>query len=301
MKICVSNFNSVMKDVAEELVNRGHEIVRSVIHSDCVIIWNDVLYDMISHVKLAHRFKKPVILIQHGRRGTSRYYPPFECEPISDKYCVWGERDKKAMMEIGLDEKKIEITGSAVFDYLKPRVPHKGINIVFSPEHWDHDVEENTLVAKALRKIKGVNIITKIIGGHDEKKYDNPVFSDRSKGKEHLDIVADVLSKADIVVGISESTFELMAESLDIPVVIAKIWKFKPCAGDNRYLTYKREYSDACKKVEDLKDLEKVIRQQLANPDELKAERKRVALEDGGIGLPGNALDKIIKVIETTK
>jgi len=131
----------------------------------------------------------------------------------------------------GFPKERIVVTGTPIFKKLH-KDKHVGLNIIFSPEHWDHDVFENTLVAGQLKRLKNVHVITKILGGeHDPSFYQNPVSSKRND-PEHLKIVADVLSTADLVVGISESTFELMAEILDIPVVIADIWTPKACNGE---------------------------------------------------------------------
>jgi hypothetical protein len=200
-------------------------------------------------------------------------------------------------MSVGVPSEKIVVTGTPIFRHLKPRVPHKGINVVFSPEHWDVDVSENLIVADQLRKVKGVKIITKTLQGEQmEELYDNVVSSNRSS-PDHLDIVADVLSTADVVVGISESTFELCAQILDIPVVIADIWIPKACDGDDRYKDYHREYSDACLREKDVNKLKEAVYFAIENPDELSEERKKVAISDGGINLE-DPLSNIINVIE---
>ena len=149
-------------------------------------------------------------------------------------------------------------------------------------------------MADELRKLK-VNVITKTLKGQqDDSMYQNPISSDRNSS-EHLEIVADVLSKADLVVAISESTFELLAQSLDIPVIIADIWISKACDGDDRYKEYHREYSPACTKVK-LQDLNKEIMRQLKHPEILREERKRIVELDGGNSK--GSLETICDIIE---
>jgi hypothetical protein len=164
---------------------------------------------------------------------------------------------------------------------LKQRVKHKGVNIVFSPEHWDRPLAENVQVRDELRKLKGVKITTKLIhsASHTEE-YDNPVRT-KTSDPDHLDKCIDVLKWADLVVGISESTFELMAQAMDIPVVIMAEWEPKAFGGDMRYLTYRRVISRAAKQA-NLENLLETIKQQLKNPDELKQERREVCREEGG-------------------
>lgn len=304
MKILSMGWNGILDDVNEELVKRGHELIQhdgkkeTWKKADRVVVWQETdLGGWKDWIREVQKEGIPVILLQHGRRGTSRIFPPFNEELISDRLCVWGEQDKKRMMECGVPEERIYVTGTPVLRHVKDRIPHKGINVVFSPEHWDTDVVENAIVAGQLRKIKGINVITKLLEGeHNPIEYDNPVISNRNK-PGHLDITVETLQKADVVVAISESTFELLAEIMDIPVVIADIWIPKACAGDPRYMEYKREYSPACERVKDLDKLAQVIMKHARNPQLLAKERKEWAILDGGMDIE-NPTDEIIKVIE---
>lgn len=261
-----------------------------------VVLWQDVMGVGRGLAKLAHLRGKPVIQILHGRRGYTQYGYPWKKEMISDKICVWGTKDKERLMRFRIPESKIEVTGTTVFEHLKPRKKHKGINIVFSPDHWDYDIEENDEVVEVLRKLKGVKIITKIMNAHDKTKYDNPVYS-HTDSPDHLKICAEVLREADLMVAITEGTFELMAQIMDIPVVIANIFKPRPCLHDRRYLEYKHFWSEACKKTPEISELSKLIRQQLKNPNELKEERKIAAIEEGGINIK-DPLKNIVDVIK---
>ena len=296
MRIILRQFNQVLSELAEHF-----EITTDIFKAERVVLWNDVMPTEKSIVEFAHSLKKPVITIQHGRHGTSRYYPPFSDPIISDKLCVWGERDKEVLVENGHPENKIEVCGSPIFRHLKPRMPHEGVNIIFYPEHWDREVPENKAVAKELRHLKyknKVQIITKIIDGHNPNDYDNPVLSSRV-ASNHLDICVDVLTKADIVVGIEEGTFGLLAQAMDIPVVIMEEWSPKACSGDERYKTYWRRISEGSKRTS-LKNLNKTILQQLENPEELKETRHIACVEEGGIDIE-NPIEKISNVIKNAR
>lgn len=301
MRICIYSWNGVLNDLAGEL-SKEHEVdfkiggLKGLDASkyDLFIIWNEV-GDWGQFVKDVQKKGKKVILMQHGRRGTSRIYPPFNEKLNADIVCVWGEADKKRLMSCGVEESRIKVTGTPIFKHLKGRKEHNGKNVVFSPEHWDRDVVENTMVAGQLRKVKGVKITTKCLDGeHNLSQYDNPVVSQRNS-PEHFNVVAEVLSTADVVVGISESTFELLAESLDIPVVIADIWIPKACGNDERYKEYHREYSEACTRVKDIFKLPGAVEYAIKHPEKLREERKKVVLEDGG---PTNALENMLKVVK---
>lgn len=289
MKIILFDWNGIARDLGERLVQRGHELLPLDGHeatwrkADVIIVWNETdlggWKDWINEVRAAG---KKVILLQHGRRGTSRIYPPFNEKLNSDLIFAWGENDRHRLESCGVEPERICVTSTPIFKHLIPRESHKGINVVFSPEHWDQEVPENAIVASQLSRLTNVKVTTKTLRGqHDPAHYENPIESDRN-APDHLDICAKVLSTADLVVSISESTFELLAQSLDIPVVIADIWIPKACDGDDRYKEYRREYSDACKRVKDIKRLNETIRDQLSYPEDLQEERASIVLLDGG-------------------
>lgn len=291
----IQNWNCVATDLIDNLDKFGFERVERPIDADKIVIWNDVMSDQIMLIEYAKKKGIPTIVLQHGSKGTSRYYFPFNQPVLADKICVWGQAMKDRLLETGTPEKKIEITGTPLIKHLKPRIEHKEINVVFSPEHWSEEVKENVDTAKELLKLKGVNIFTKIVQEHNLDNYQNPIISDRHS-KEHIGIVADLLSKTDLVVGIMEGTFELFAQCLDIPVVIMTDWKPKVISGDDRYLKYDKRLTNAVKQTS-LKNLNKTIWQQIKNPNQLKEERKKAVIDEGGINIE-NPLEEIIKVIK---
>lgn len=304
LNILAFNFNEILTDVIQELGDRGHNILpldgkeSTAKKADVVVLWNETsIGGWDKWIEEYRKLGKKVILVQHGRRGTSRIYPPFNEKLKSDVICAWSKNDKKRLMDCGVEENKIQITGTTIFKHLKPRVPHEGINVVFSPEHWGGgEVQENIIVMNELKKLKGVNVISKLLKGeHYPEFYLNPVISNRVS-REHLPICAEVLKTADVVVGISESTFELMAQALDIPVVIAEIWIPKACDGDERYKEYHREYSNACTRVKDIKKLNETIMFHVKHPEILREERKQILIDDGGTDVE-NPLEELCKII----
>lgn len=306
LNIAICNWNGVNTDLIEELKKRGHTVYMTLDQKDkkflkkidVLVTWNEVhQYGNDIFLQEVNAMGIKTILVQHGRRGTSRIFPPFNEKLICKYACVWSENDKKRLVSCGNPAERIIVTGTPIFRHLKPRVKHDGINVVFSPEHWGDEVVENNIVAGALRKMTGVNIITKVLKGeHTVNQYDNVVISDRNT-PEHFPIVADVLSKADVVVAISESTFELLAESLDIPVVIADIWIPKSCQGDPRYKDIKHEFSNACVREKDINKLGDAIKYAIKHPEHLREERKRITIDDGGQDIT-NPVERVIEVIE---
>jgi len=303
LNIILFDFNSILVDVIKELHARGHNIISGEVtpnklkKADVVVLWNETpMGGWDKAIKKMGLDGKRTVLMQHGRRGTSRIYPPFN-EPLkSDIICAWSENDRKRLENCNVAPQRIRVTGTTVFNHLQPRKAHAGINVVFSPEHWDIDVVENFIVNSQLAKLKGVKVISKLLEGeHTQGVYQNPVWSDR-RVQGHLEICAEVLSTADVVVAVSESTFELCAQILDIPVVIADIWTPKACNGDERYREYTREYSNACHRVKDMSKLNEAVMYAIAHPEHLREERKHIAIDDGGTHL--NSLEEICKVIE---
>lgn len=292
MKYYLTDHNRVLADVRKAL---GEQIVSTPEEADKVIVWQDVIGLSMGIVKLAKMKGKPSIMMQHGRWGTSLYYPPFNQPILADYICVWGQQVKDKMLTTGISPKRLHITSSTIFKYLIPRKPHQGINIVFTPEHWDADVPENHLVYDELKKIKEVNLIVKTVNLYDKDNYENVIYTDRGR-EEHLKICAEVLSTADIVIGVMEGTFELLAQVLDIPVIIVDIWQPKSFRGDEGYKYYNRMKSKAAKYIP-LEILQDEIRRQIENPGEFKEARQKVALSEGGLQIK-NPLQEILKVIK---
>lgn len=290
-RILIFRWNNITPEIEKGLIERGYDVTACLMinkkedikNFDIIIHWNETAHgESRNFIKYTQKNKKKVVMYQHGRRGTPRVLPPFNEPLLSDVTCVWGKADKDKFLSVGTPEERVKVVGTTIFSHLKPREKHKGTNVLFIPEHWDNDVIENQIVASRLRELKGVNITTKILKGeHKPEYYDNPIISDR-RDANHLDIVADVLKTADIVVSPIDSTVELMAEYLDIPVVVAGIWIPKAFINDERYKDFERPYSPACKMVKDIDKLNEVIYQQLKHPEELKKERKQTCIDDGG-------------------
>jgi len=284
-KIYLGNHNNVLSDVKENF-----ELVESISEAEKIVLWQDVLGMSKSIVRLAHSLGKEVIVVQHGRHSTVDYCPPINHNFISDKICVWGQQDVDRLIDNGIDKDKIVLTGTTLFGHLKSRRKHEGKNIVFVLAHQDCVIEENNDVAEALKKIKGINVTTKGIEMHRPNGFENYIASDRNS-EDHLEICADILRDADIVVALKDDTFCLLAYSLDIPVIIPKVWKQRTMLGRE----VQEYYTGACELVE-LEDLEKAINETLKNPDKLKEQRRRVSIAEGGVDI-ADPLKNITKVI----
>lgn len=268
--------NSIFKEIRPHI-----KVVDKIEDCDVVLLWNDLYQTERKIIELARYLKKKTAVLQHGRRGSSRYFPPFN-EPITADYLlVWGEGDRDALIDAGHPKNKIKVVGFPLGKLPKKTNQTGTKTIIFCPEHWDRPVDENIRVRDELRKLKGYNVITKIIESHNLVDFDNTIQTNRLN-EDHLDKCKEVLSCCALVIGISESTFELMAQAMDIPVIIVEDWEPKSFGGDTRYLNYRRVISTASKKTS-LENLLETIKQQLENPNELKNERKKVVELEGGL------------------
>ena len=286
-KIFFIEHGGVMQDIVPHFT-----VVPTIEQADVVLLWQDVMGYCKSYAHLAKELKKPIVVIQHGIGAMDDYGPPNNYELLANRVCVWGQNDVDMLKKFGIPPHKYELTGTTIWSHLKPRQKHTGINVLFKPAHWDHEVEENYVVMNELRKMKKINLFTKIHESHDAGKFVNPIKSDRET-VGHLDSCGDVLSRADVVVGIgNEGTFGLMAYTKDIPVVVPNVWKPRTFLDGP---TPEMKYTEACHFV-NLENMQKAIWNAIEHPEFRREERKKAAEYYGGVNIE-NPLDKIIKVI----
>ena len=293
-RIFLLDHNQALADIKD-----AFELTDNIDEADAVVLWEDVVGWPASVARLARSKKKPLIVMQHGINAVIDYGPPRKHELLADKLLVWSPSDVRLLQSFGISKDRYQMTGTTIFSHLKEKLEHEGVNIVFKPAHWDTDLQENYEVADKLREIVKKNpgwfITTKVMERNDSDKFDNKVFSNREE-LGHLESCADVLSKADIVVGIGgDGTFELMAYAMDIPVVTVLNWREKPFLDGE---TVAMKYTSA-NTLTSLDNLEETIWRVLKNKNENKEERRLVALDYGGIGIT-NPREDIINAIKST-
>jgi hypothetical protein len=271
-------------------------VVQSIEESDVIVLWQDVVGFCKSFSHLAKARGKKIVVIQHGVNAMDDYGPPNYYESTADKICVWSQNDIDMLKSFKISPKKYVLTGTTIWSHLKPKTKHEGINVLFKPAHWDVDVAENYIVRDALRKIKGIRVMTKVHerSNLNNDEFDNVTYSNRET-PGHLDVCGTILAETDIMVGIaSEGTLGLLGYGQDIPMIIPDIWEPRTFLNA---ATPEMKYTDACTKVK-LEDLEKSIKYAIKHPEFKREERKQVAEYYGGISIP-SPIDNIIKVIET--
>lgn len=138
-------------------------------------------------------------------------------------------------------------------------------------------------------------VISKLTPIHDKLLYLGSVCETNVVSQTHIADCVKLLTHTDVVVGMVESTFQMLAMAMDIPVVICREWEFRYYAG--------KDYT-ACDHIKtngatycDLGDLRKTVEGELADPDRLAEERKRTVAREFG-DLTSDPDGKIIKTIK---
>ena len=276
-KVFFRDLNQVLGDVLDDF-----EVVEDYTQADAVVCWTDVDGECRDIILNANYLGIPTLVMQHGLRASHEYAAPYNAPLLANKIMVWGPRDKERLILGGVDEGRILVTGTTLFNHLTPKKPHEGINVVFAPMRWEGDLKENHIVARRLKEIEGINVVTKLIDDMDPSEFENPIYSKRSISS-HLEICASVLSTADVIVGINEGTFQLFAYTLGIPVLVVDLWK--PKLFDNRlfYSEISSFFSPACQRTS-LEDLDQSIKDAIADPEKFSPERKKTLFEYAGVG-----------------
>ena len=93
MKVYLKDFNGVLQDLVSEFT-----VVTDPREADVLVLWQDVRGDMKELCEINAKYmKKPVIVVQHGRGATRDYLPPNNFSMLADKFCCWGEKEKKRL------------------------------------------------------------------------------------------------------------------------------------------------------------------------------------------------------------
>ena len=333
-KIYVRDFNNVVLPVLDKLTD--FDVVNDARDADLILTWQDVRGDMNELAKInAEYLHKPFIVIQHGRAATNDYLPPNKFLMHATKFCCWGTADYKRLERAGFADKAV-ITGSPLVEYLKPKEPHDGKNILFVPVVSSHEEPENIEAYWHLKRIeiersidklskckdtlknewnawivqktsategtipyynfnKDWRLIAKLTDIHDKKLYFGDIVQTSQGNKQHIIDTIRLLQMTDCVVTIEEGTLPLLAMAMGIPVVAVEGFKYRQYGGVD-YSSVEMVKTTGVRRVE-LSDLEKVIDEELANPNALSEQRKKVVsneLYDGS----SNPIDNIVNVIK---
>lgn len=331
MKIFIRDFNNVLAPLRAKF-----EITEDPREADCLLLWQDVRGDMLELCKVNKEYMhKPVVVVQHGRAATNDYLKPNQFPLMADKFCCWGTKDYERMERAGNANKTI-ITGSPLVSFIRPNEKHDGKNIVFIPVITNHEEPDNIMaywhlksieLKKSSEKIKSCydklrnnwnaweveptsategsipyynfnkewRLIAKITSAHDKRLYLGDVINTMQINKTHLADCVSLLSVSDCIVGMEEGTFQLLAMAMGIPCVMVDGFKYKEYGGID-YSSVEMVKTKGVRRVE-LSEVEKVIDEELANPDNLKTEREKVVKDE----LWDGETDPITNIINVVK
>lgn len=278
---------------------------------------------------------KKVVVVQHGRGAERDYDPNLNnFEMIADKFCCWGKSAYDRLTKYGHKDKAV-ITGCPLINRLKPHEKHPEKNIVYLPVITMHEEPDNLITFYELKKIelehsqaklkqhrdilrkdwnvKYLNpestgdkipysdissdwrLISKLTGMHDKNLYLGSVTLSQQNGLTHIDDCVRLLTQTDVVVGMEEGTFQLLAMAMGIPCVMVDGFIYDSYGGAS-YENLDIIKTDGVVYTTN-EGLRSTIEQELSNPERLQEERKRVVAEELG-DLTSNPDDNIIKVIK---
>ena len=292
MKIYLCNFNGVLDDLAKHI---GKDLVSDWKEADTLVLWQDVIGELEDIATQAKMWGKRVIVAEHGLLSINDYIPPLKRPLVADTFMSWGSWTKQWLVnKANIDESRISVTGTLLTDKIIPRRKHDDKRVLFAPRHWDKELQENLDVANKLKESKH-SVYSKLLTGENNPiNYFHPMSTDR-QGLNHIETCFDVLSWADVVVGIGEGTFGALAHLMDIPYISVDNWVSKDLLGK----TYtKEEFDSQISKaaiqvpIENLNEqIELCVKDQNINKEEREWFRKEC------LNYPGNPLERMLEVI----
>ena len=279
---------------------------------------------------------KPLIVVQHGTGGTRDYEYPENFPLLADKFCCWGQADYDRLVRQGNGDRGVITGSPLInqlkprekhedinivfcpivaeheepanlitfYELKKMELDYSQKNIVKHKEEliteWNSKIfnpvatEEGSISYSYINQ--NLRVISKLTTLHDKNLYLGSICLTSVTSSTHIEDCVKLLVNTDLVVGMVESTFQMLAMAMDIPVVICKEWEFKLYAGKD-YTKCDHIKTDAVVYA-DIKDLRSVIEKELSNPDRLKEERKKIVLRELG-DVTSDPDKNIIKVIRS--
>lgn len=281
MKAVILNFNGIL-DPLYDTFDQAEltDIVEPDKKPDCLISWTDYPYDykMINLAALQHGV--PTFMVQHGRRAMRDYWTHIG-EPSSIACFVWGSKDREDAIEGGWHPLRVFRVGAPWFAYRPERKEEKGL-IVYDVPHWNKDTVEAKKTWTALKKIKGIRPVAKLIEPSSQKRtnYLGEQCLTYRDQPGHIEATYDLISRASAVVCMMESTLELFAHSLGVPVIHVRGFKHKELAGT--WQGVEDTLPGKGSLATTLEGLPLAIETVLENPTILSKEARERLLEDAG-------------------
>lgn len=235
MKLHFSDWNNLMQGIAAKLGPSCDPL-----DADALLLYNDVRGSFKDISKTAHKLGKKVYVLQHGRAATRDYDKPNQFPLEADKFLAWGKADYDRMVKLGYGD-RTEIVGCPLLSKIQPRRTHDGKYIVFIPVNTGNEEPANLKVyyellqykyakaakksvsviekGKAFHQLYDVNVVAKLLPRHEKQLYHGDTFVSNPDDPRHMDFLFEILSMADVVVTLDESTSEILAMAAGVPVI----------------------------------------------------------------------------------
>lgn len=296
MKAVILNFNGILDPLYNvfeqaELTDITDEKNRP----DFLITWTDYPQREKMLCLAALQQGVPTFMVQHGRRAMRDYWT-HRGEPTSVATFVWGEKDKEDAIEGKWHPLRVFRVGAPWFAYRPERKEEKGL-IVYDVPHWNVDTIEAKKTWTAIKKIPGIRPIAKLISPSEQKRnnYIGEQCLTYRAEPGHIEATYDLISRASAVVCMMESTLELFAHSLGVPVIHVKGFKHKELPGTWQGVedTMPGKGSYACERDE----LPQAIKTVMENPTILATEAKERLMEDAGDPEKDTPIQSMVTII----
>lgn len=264
---------------------------------DCLITWTDYPYEHKMICLAAMQNGVPAFMVQHGRRAMRDYWTHVG-EPSSLACFVWGTKDREDAIEGKWHPSRVFRVGAPWFSLRPERQEERGL-VVYDAPHWSVDTIESRKTWAKLKKIEGIRPVVKLIVPSSQKQnnYIGEQCLTYRNEPGHIEATYDLIKRASAVVCMMESTLELMAHSLGVPVIHVKGFKHTELAGTWQGVedTMPGKGSVSC----DLDGLEDAIKLVMADPTIKAKEARERLLEDAGDPEKDTPIQSITTIIGT--
>lgn len=313
MKVHLTDWNNMLQGVEAVTGNCDP------LDADTLVLFNDVRGSCRDITETAKKLGKKVYVMQHGRAATRDYDKPNSFPLIADKFLAWGKADYDRMAKLGYAD-KVEIVGCPVVSKIQARKPHDGKYVVFIPVNTGKEEPMNLKVYyellkmqydRAIEKIDGnkelvekwphgtafhqltdINVVAKLLPRHEKQLYHGSTFISNPDDPNHTTNLFEILSMADCIVTLDESTTEIMAMAAGVPVVCCSGFQYKMFGGKDmtgvEYIRTTGAYHT------NLAGLKEAVYKALFD-DTLADTRKSVVEHEIE---PGDAIARILKAID---
>ncbi|MGB9979488.1 UDP-N-acetylglucosamine 2-epimerase [Methanobacterium sp.] len=238
--------------------------------------------------------KIPVVEIQHGLFSLPEIFVNLMPEPISDKICVWGNSSRKYLLELGFEDKKIEITGSPEFDEHKKfaeSFEDKENKIILFATQAPYKSTNLEVIEEMGKNNKLDEFIVYVKPHPDEDPVSYKFLEDKFPGKVFIrqknENISHLLAISDIILTIS-STVGLESAILDKPLICVNFLNEKSMYVDDGIALEVKNIGELSKSIID------VLNPEIAA--ELSENRTKF-VNEYVYGLDGKSTERIMNVI----